>query len=64
MCCSLLELGVDQKYLSEDDVKGIAILEEDAEVGNEKVLEFLDLDDTIFDVRPLANRSECSRFIT
>ena len=58
MCCSLLELGVDQKYLSEDDVKGIAILEEDAEVGNEKVLEFLDLDDTIFDVRPLANRSD------
>lgn len=58
MCCSLLELGVDAKSLSEDDVKGIAILDDGAEVGNEDVLSYLGLDDTIFDLKPLANRSD------
>ena len=58
MCCSLLELGVEQKYLKPADIEGIAILDEEAEVGNEAVLAYLDLDDTIFDIKPLANRSD------
>ncbi len=58
MCCSLLELGVDASLLDEEDIAGIAILRQDAPVGEEDVLAFLDLDDTIFDVRPLANRSD------
>ena len=58
MCCSLLELGVDEKYLSEDDTIGIALLDDEAKVGSEDVLNYLGLDDTIFDVRPLANRSD------
>lgn len=58
MCCSLLELGVSEKYLSEDDIAGIALLDDDAVVGDEDVLAYLDLDDTVFDIKPLANRSD------
>ncbi|MCH5180381.1 MAG: phenylalanine--tRNA ligase subunit beta [Erysipelotrichales bacterium] len=59
MCCSLLELGVDQKYLTEAQINGIEELPSDAEVGNDKVLEYLGLDDTILDLKLLANRSDC-----
>ena len=37
MCCSLLELGVDSKYLSEKQTKGIEELPEDAPVGESDV---------------------------
>ena len=59
MCCSLLELGVDAKYLKDTQINGIEELPSDAEVGNEKVLEYLGLDDTILDLKLLANRSDC-----
>ena len=59
MCCSLTELGVDKNYLSEKQVSGIEELPEDAEVGNENVLEYLLLDDYILDINVLANRSDC-----
>lgn len=58
MCCSLLELGVDAKYLSEYQQKGIEELPEDAIVGNENVLKYLNLDDEILDVKVLANRPD------
>lgn len=58
MCCSLLELGVDAKLLSPADIEGIAILSQDAEVGNQDVLAYLELDDTIFVLKPLPNRSD------
>ena len=58
MLCSLLELGVDSKFLSEYQQKGIEELPEDAEVGNEDVLGYLDLDDTILDLKLLANRPD------
>ncbi len=57
MLCSLLELGVDSKFLSEQQLKGI----EEVKVGNvgdENVLELLGLDDTILDLKLLANRSD------
>ena len=38
MCCSLLELGVDKKFLSEKQVSGIEELPNDAPVGETKVL--------------------------
>ena len=38
MCCSLVELGVDQKYLSEAQVNGIEELPSDAVIGEENVL--------------------------
>ena len=58
MCCSLLELGVDAKYLNEKQTKGIEELPEDAEVGNENVLGLLGLDDEILNLKVLANRPD------
>ena len=58
MICSLTELGVDQKFLEKAQIDGIEELDNDAEVGNEDVLGYLMLDDTVFDVRPLPNRSD------
>lgn len=59
MCCSLFELGVDKLFLSQKQIDGIEELLEDAIVGNEKVLEYLGLDDYILDINVLANRSDC-----
>lgn len=59
MCCSLLELGVESKYLTEAQINGIEELPMDAKVGEEDVLGYLGLDDTIFDLKLLANRSDC-----
>jgi phenylalanyl-tRNA synthetase beta chain len=58
MICSLLELGVDAKFLNEKQISGIEELDEDAVVGNEEVLKYLGLDDTILDLKLLANRSD------
>lgn len=58
MCCALNELGVDKLFLSEKQINGIEELSDDAVVGNENVLEYLGLDDTIFDINVLANRSD------
>ncbi len=58
MLCSLLELGVDSKYLSEEQTKGIEELPASFEVGSENVLELLGLDDTVLDLKLLANRSD------
>jgi len=59
MVCSLLELGVEAKYLNQAQIDGIEVLPEDAEVGNEDVLAYLGLDDIILDLKLLANRSDC-----
>lgn len=58
MCCALYELGVDKKFLSEKSLSGIEELSADAEVGNEEVLKYLGLDDSILDLKLLANRSD------
>ena len=58
MCCSLLELGVDAKYLNESQTKGIEELPEDAPVGNEDVLGYLGLDDSVLNLKVLANRPD------
>ena len=57
MLCSLLELGVDAKFLSEEQTKGIEELKV-GNVGDENVLELLGLDDVILDLKLLANRSD------
>ena len=59
MLCALNELGVDSKYLKEEQIKGIEELPLDAPIGNEDVLAYLGLDDTILDLSLLANRSDC-----
>ncbi len=58
MCCALNELGVDKTFLREEQIKGIEELPTDAVVSNENVLEYLGLDDVIFDINVLANRSD------
>lgn len=60
MCCSLSELGVDKKYLTDAQLAGIEELPLDAPVGEEDVLAYLGLDDTILDLSLLANRSDCN----
>ncbi len=58
MCCSLLELGVDRKFLTEYQLAGIEELPEDAPVGEENVLDYLGLGDTIIDLDLLPNRPD------
>ena len=58
MCCSLLELGVDAKYLSEYQQAGIEELPNDAPVGEENVLGYLGLDDEVLNLKVLANRPD------
>ena len=58
MCCSLLELGVDAKFLTEYQTKGIEELPEDAPVGEENVLAYLGLDDVVLDLSLLPNRPD------
>ena len=58
MCCSLLELGVDAKYLNEKQTSGIEELPSDAPVGESDVLGYLGLDDQILNLKILANRPD------
>ncbi len=59
MICALFELGVDKKNLTEQQLSGVEELPDDAEVGNTNVLEYLKLDDTIYDVHLTPNRADC-----
>ncbi|MDO4377602.1 MAG: phenylalanine--tRNA ligase subunit beta [Erysipelotrichia bacterium] len=59
MICALFELGVDKKQLSEEQLAGIEVLDENAPVGNRDVLAYLHLDDTIYDVSLTPNRADC-----
>ncbi len=59
MICSLSELNVDKKLLTEAQLAGIEVLADDAVVGNTKVLEYLGLDDTIYEVSLTPNRADC-----
>lgn len=58
MCCSLLEFGVDAKYLSDYQKAGIEELPADAPVGEENVLGYLGLDDEVLNLKVLANRPD------
>lgn len=58
MCCSLLELGVNEKYADEIDLTGIHELGDEFNVGDENILEHLGLDDTVLTLKLLANRPD------
>lgn len=60
MICSLSELGVDKKAQTEEQLNGIYVFDEDAPVGETKVLEYLGLDDTILDIGLTPNRADCN----
>ncbi|MEG2792293.1 MAG: phenylalanine--tRNA ligase subunit beta [Bacilli bacterium] len=63
MCCSLLELGVDKKFLDKSEIEGIHECDVNAQVGDEDVFELLGLDDTILDLKPLANRPDANSIL-
>ena len=55
MLCALNELGVDPKFLRQEQIDGIEELPNDAPVGSREVLSYLGLDDVILDLNLLAN---------
>ena len=57
MICALYEIGLDKKFLSEEDKNGIHILPSDAPVGKNPI-EYLKLDDAIVDFELTANRGD------
>lgn len=57
MLCSLQELGLENKYLSEADIAGIHELPEEAIVGEDPI-RFLELDDEIIDFELTSNRGD------
>ena len=59
MLCSLLELGVDPKSLTDYQKAGIEELPADAPIGETDVLGYLGLDDEILDVGLTPNRNDC-----
>lgn len=57
MICALNELGIENKYLKEEDIKGIHELDELAIVGEDPI-KFLELDDMVIDFELTANRAD------
>ena len=57
MICSIAELGLEAKYVKEEDKKGIHVLPEDAPVGVD-AKEYLGFNDTYVDYELTANRSD------
>ena len=57
MVCALYEIGIDKKYLSEEDKNGIHILNDDAPVGKDPI-KYLKLDDEVIDFELTANRGD------
>lgn len=58
MICSLSELGIDQRFQTEEQKAGIEVLPDDAPIGVE-ALSYLGLKDTILEVGLTPNRSDC-----
>jgi phenylalanyl-tRNA synthetase beta chain len=57
MICSLTELGIESKYMSDEDKEGIHVLKSDAKVG-ENALEYLSYNDQVIDFELTSNRAD------
>ena len=57
MLCSIAELGLENKFLSEKDKEGIHELPEDAPVGEDPI-KYMKLDDKVIDFDLTANRGD------
>lgn len=57
MLCALYEIGIDKKFLSEDDKNGIHELPSDAPVGEDPI-KYMGLDDSVVDFELTANRGD------
>ncbi len=57
MLCSIAELGLDHKYLKDEDINGICELSEDAPVGEDPI-KYLNFDDEVIDFELTSNRGD------
>lgn len=57
MLCSIAELGLDSKFLKEEDKAGICELGDDAKIGEDPI-KYLGLDDDVIDFDLTANRGD------
>jgi len=57
MMCSIEELGLDHKFLTEEDINGIKELDSNAVVGEDPI-KYLGLDDEVIDFDLTANRGD------
>ncbi len=57
MICSIAELGLDQKFLKEEDKSGIHELPADAPVGGDPI-KYIEMDDEVADFELTANRGD------
>ena len=57
MICALYEIGIDKKFLSDEDKNGIHILSDDAKVGEDPI-KYMELDDEVIDFDLTANRGD------
>ena len=57
MICSIAELGIEAKFLTDEDKNGIHILPEDAPVGKDPI-KYMELDDGVIDFDLTANRGD------
>ena len=57
MLCSIAELGLDSKFLHEEDYAGIAELGDDAVIGEDPI-KYLGLDDEVIDFELTSNRGD------
>ena len=57
MMCSIEELGLDHKFLTEEDINGIKELDSNAIVGEDPI-KYLGLDDEVIDFDLTANRGD------
>ncbi len=57
MICALYEIGIDKKFLSEEDKNGIHILSEDAPIGKDPI-EYIKLNDEVIYFELTANRGD------
>lgn len=58
MVCALNELGLDTKFLTPEQLEGIEVLPEQTAVGHDQILEDLGLNDSVIDLKLLANRPD------
>ena len=57
MLCALYEIGIDKKFLSEDDKNGIHELPQEAPVGEDPI-KYMGLNDEVIDFELTANRGD------
>jgi phenylalanyl-tRNA synthetase beta chain len=58
MVCSLTELGVPNKFLTQEQIDGIEVLDASTPVGDDHILDHLGLSDYILDFKVLAIRPD------